>query len=301
MPAKGNILIYRFLKGGALSLLCSHQARSGVMSLCQCQNCLVAAVLSTLSAYSVHVETQPDTSEIAGLQLQNVANVKCNKAVLFTEVSAEGNTIVASDLTASFAQYMLVNNVFTETYLRPQPFWPHSSLIQGEHVLAATGRELISVRLDAEGKTVKVSDKLCLGQRVNKIISAELATSTFGDTTNTLSKVFVEETPRTCVYATGLGALGIVARITPYAYGCLEGLQRTMRDLGIVGTESQTDKKGETEGSRFINGDLVERFLDLQPEMSQKVYQASIAGRDHIISPSWREVTVLLRLLSILH
>ncbi|KAI5740244.1 hypothetical protein M8J76_002026 [Diaphorina citri] len=258
-PKQGRIIIFHY-DDGKLQQIAEKEIKGACYSMCEFNGKLLASINSTVRLFEWTNEKE------LRLECSHFNNI----IALFLKV--KGDFILVGDLMRSLTllQYKTMEGSFEEISRDYNPNWMTSIEILDDELFlgAENSYNLFICQKDSaatsdEDRThLQEVGTVHLGDLVNVFRHGSLVMHNVGETS----------TPTTgCVlYGTFSGAIGLVTQITPELYSFLfdlqERLAQTIRSVGRIEhsfwRSFNTDVKSDAcEG--FIDGDLIESFLDL--------------------------------------
>ncbi|XP_053685070.1 DNA damage-binding protein 1 [Sabethes cyaneus] len=269
-PKVGRIIIYHYADG-ALTQVSEKEIKGACYSLVEFNGRVLASINSTVRLYEW---TDDKDLRLECSHFNNVLALYCK---------TKGDFILVGDLMRSITllQYKQMEGSFEEIARDYQPNWMTAvEILDDDAFLGADNSNNLFVCLkdgaattDDERQQMPEVAQFHLGDMVNVFRHGSLVMQNIGERT----------TPTTgCVlFGTVSGAIGLVTQIPPDYYEFLRKLQEnltlTIKSVGKIDhsywrsfhTEMKTER---CEG--FIDGDLVESFLDLSRE---KMHEAAIS------------------------
>ncbi|GAB7346751.1 hypothetical protein MBLNU459_g1856t3 [Dothideomycetes sp. NU459] len=273
--ARGRILVFEVTEERRLKLVTELAVKGACRCLAMCEGNIVAALVKTVVVYNFKYET-PSVP-----YLDKVATYRTATAPI--DVAVTGNTIAIADLmkSISIVQYQkghgglpdaldeiarhyettwgtAVAHVDTNTFLESDA---EGNLIVLNHEVAGFSEE--------DRRRLRVTSDMHLGEMVNRIRRI--------DVQPTAGAIVV---PRAFL-ATVEGSIYLFALIVPAKQDLLMRLQENMAKLvqspGHVQFERyrafKTSVREADEPNRFVDGELIERFLDCSDEVQAKIVQ----------------------------
>ncbi|XP_058813684.1 DNA damage-binding protein 1 [Topomyia yanbarensis] len=269
-PKVGRIIIYLYADG-ALTQVSEKEIKGACYSLVEFNGRVLASINSTVRLYEW---TDDKDLRLECSHFNNVLALYCK---------TKGDFILVGDLMRSITllQYKQMEGSFEEIARDYQPNWMTAvEILDDDAFLGADNSNNLFVCLkdgaattDDERQQMPEVAQFHLGDMVNVFRHGSLVMQNIGERTTPTSG---------CVlFGTVSGAIGLVTQIPPDYYEFLRKLQENLTDtIKSVGkidhsywrsfhTEMKTER---CEG--FIDGDLVESFLDLSRE---KMNEAALA------------------------
>ncbi|XP_055588358.1 DNA damage-binding protein 1 [Uranotaenia lowii] len=264
-PKVGRIIIYHYADG-SLTQVSEKEIKGACYSLVEFNGRVLASINSTVRLYEW---TDDKDLRLECSHFNNVLALYCK---------TKGDFILVGDLMRSITllQYKQMEGSFEEIARDYQPNWMTAvEILDDDAFLGADNSNNLFVCLkdgaattDDERQQMPEVAQFHLGDMVNVFRHGSLVMQNIGERTTPTSG---------CVlFGTVSGAIGLVTQIPPDYYEFLRKLQEhlteTIKSVGRIDhsywrsfhTEMKTER---CEG--FIDGDLVESFLDLSREKMQ--------------------------------
>ncbi|KAF2800100.1 hypothetical protein K505DRAFT_370506 [Melanomma pulvis-pyrius CBS 109.77] len=275
VAVRGRILILEVTEDRMLKVVAELAVKGGCRCLAMCEGKIVAALIKTIVIYDVEFKTEskPD--------LVKVATFRCSTAPI--DMTVNGSFITIADLmkSAVVVEYQRgetgLPDTITEVARHFQTTWATAIAEVDENTYLEGDAEgnLIVLYRDPNGVTdddkrrLNVSSEIQLGEMVNRIRSIDVATAP--------EAVVV---PRAFI-ATVEGSLHLFGLIAPDYQNLLMTLQSNLAELvttpGNVPFAKYRAFKNQVreaeEPYRFVDGDLVEHFLDMSDEVQTKAVE----------------------------
>ncbi|KAF2645643.1 hypothetical protein P280DRAFT_465440 [Massarina eburnea CBS 473.64] len=277
---RGRILILEVTRDRQLKLVTELAVKGGCRCLAMCEGKIVAALIKTIVVYDIEFrsESKPD--------LVKAASFRCSTAPI--DITVNGSLIAIADLMKSMVivQYSPgeagLSDTLSEVARHYQTTWAtalaeidNDTYLEGdaEGNLTLLYRDLDGVTDDAQ-RRLNVSAEMQLGEMVNRIRRIDVATS---PDAAVIPRAFM---------ATVEGSIYLFALISPSHQNTLMSLQTNLAELVRAPGDMSFNKfrafknqvRESEEPERFVDGELVERFLYLG-EMEQK--RAVVGLGDH--------------------
>lgn len=271
-PTKGRILVLETkIQQQKLHIVCEKETRGAVYTISGFQGKLIAGINSRVQLYDWQLQKDSSRGLVAGAGQSGL--------VLALYLACRGDFIVVGDLMKSIylLMYKPEDNVLE---VRAKDF--HSNYMTAVDVLdddtylgAEVNYNLFTVRknsdaaADEDRNRLEVVGEYHLGDMVNRFQHGSLVMQLPDSETAHIP---------TLLFGTILGIIGVVASIPREQYEFLARLQDCMRQAvnGIGGLSheewrsfSSERKKGTCKN--FIDGDLIEQFVDLNRDTMQWV------------------------------
>ncbi|XP_028397691.1 DNA damage-binding protein 1-like [Dendronephthya gigantea] len=257
-PKSGRLILFH-LEDGKLTQVAEKEVKGSVYSLVEFNGKIVAGINSTVSVFEWTSDGE--------------LKVECSyhDTVLALYIKCKGDFILVGDLMRSvkLLLYKPVEGSLEEIALDYNPNWMMAiEILDDETFLGSENSfNLFTVQKDsstAEDDRTTLQDigKYHLGESVNVFRHGSLVMEHLGETSNPFQG--------TVLYGSVTGAIGIIGQISQDLYEFLTQLQAQMnkviKSVGKIDhsfwRSFSTERKIE-ESRGFIDGDLIESFLDL--------------------------------------
>ncbi|KAL4855081.1 DNA damage-binding protein 1 [Chlorella vulgaris] len=294
-PTKGRIFVLA-ASGGKLNIVCEKETRGAVYALTEFQGRLLAGINSRVQMY----KWSEPSDGVRGLVPE------CSHAghVLALYLATRGDLVVVGDLMKSI-QLLAWKEAEGSLELRARDFHPNwmsavTVLDDDTYLGAENSYNLFTVRRNADAATDEERSRLetvgryHLGEFVNRFQHGSLVMR--------LPDSELSQIP-TVLFGTINGVIGVVASLPHAQYQLLEGMQEAMRKVvkGVGGFDHaqwrafSNQHQPASPATRFVDGDLIEQFLDLKRDSAEAVV-AAMGG-----SATLDSITQLVEELSRLH
>ncbi|KAF2754570.1 hypothetical protein EJ05DRAFT_145236 [Pseudovirgaria hyperparasitica] len=283
---QGRILVLEVTEDRRLKVVLEHALKGGCRCLDMVDGKIVAALIKTVVVFAFEYSA-PGTP-----QLVKKASYRCSTAPIDLYVS--GTTIAIADLMKSitiveFKQKDLgLPCTLSEIARHFSTTWGTAVAEVDENVYLESDAEgnLIVLHRDLDGATaddrrrLRVTSEILLGELVNRIRRIDVATT--GEAP-VIPKAFL---------ATVEGSIYLFALIHPSKLNLLITLQNNLAECvqtpGNVPFNKfrayRTQVRDTEEPFRFVDGDLIERFLDCSPEVQETAVQGLEANVEEVRS-----------------
>jgi DNA damage-binding protein 1 len=282
-PTKGRILVIEIRDNGiqkVLSLVAEKDVRGAVMALQPFNNKLLAAVGGKIQLYKYGSTEEEEEKEF-------VLETTCKGSRVTTlTLQSRGDFILAGDIMKSISllNYKPLDGAIEEIARDYSYTWLSATeILDDDHFLGADScHNLFTAQKNNEAVTDELKRQLMqvgkyhLGDFVNKFAHGSLVmniNAPSGDSEE-------QNVPPTIIYGTISGAIGVIAQLPRSTYSNMEKVQQAMREVigGIGGLKHEeyrsykTERRAE-ECMNFLDGDLIERFVDLDAKQKEDVVE----------------------------
>ncbi|XVF00511.1 hypothetical protein REPUB_Repub04eG0007500 [Reevesia pubescens] len=261
-PTKGRILVF-VVEDGKLQLIAEKETKGAVYSLNAFNGKLLAAINQKIQLYKWMLR------EDGTRELQSECGHHGHILALY--VQTRGDFIVVGDLMKSFSLliYKHEEGAIEERARDYNANWMSAVEILDDDIYlgAENNFNLVTVRKNSEGATdeergrLEVVGEYHLGEFVNRFRHGSLVMR--------LPDSDVGQIP-TVIFGTVNGVIGVIASLPNEQYVFLEKLQSNLRKVikGVGGLSHEqwrsfNNEKKTVEAKNFLDGDLIEAFLDL--------------------------------------
>lgn len=297
-PSKGHILLLSYSPGtNSLTLVEQMEVHGAVYNLCEFQGKLLATVNNKVHLYRM--------AAAAGGRQEIVADCSpVGVQVLCLHLAVRGDFVVVGDLMKSLT--LLVYKAAEgslEVRARDQDSkWLTALALLDDdtYVAADNSHNLVVVRKNPDAATeeerarLETVGRFHTGEFVNRLrpgsLVMRLPDSELGDVP-------------THLYGGVSGSVGLIASLPRELYELLAALQDGLKKVirGVGGFEWEAwrrfkDERRSEPATNFIDGDLVEQFLDLPPAKAAEVVAAVWPGGEVSLDDVTRRVEELQRL-----
>lgn len=266
-PKIGRIIIYQYTEG-KLKAVAEKEVKGACYSLVEFNGKVLASINTTVRLYEWTNEKD------LRLECSHFNNV----VALY--IKTKGDFILVGDLMRSITllQYKQMEGSFEEIARDYEPNWMTAvEIIDDDNFLGAENSNNLFIcqkdgaaTTDEERQQMPEVAQFHLGDMVNVFRHGSLVMQNIGERTT--------PTQGCILYGTVSGAIGLVTQLTPEFYEFLhhleERLSHTIKSVGKIDhafwRSFHTDMKTEP-CDGFIDGDLVESFLDLSREKMKEV------------------------------
>ncbi|PSC68559.1 DNA damage-binding 1 [Micractinium conductrix] len=293
---KGRIFVLH-AQGGKFRVVCEKETRGAVYTLCEFQGRLLAGINSRVQMYK-WIEKADDGARALLPECSHAGHV------LALYLATRGDLVVVGDLMKSI-QLLAWKGQDGSLELRARDFSPNwmsavTVLDDDTYLGAENSYNLFTVRRNADAATDEERSRLetvgryHLGEFVNRFQHGSLVMR--------LPDSELSQIP-TVLFGTINGVIGVVASLPQPQYQLLESLQEAMRKVikGVGGFDHaqwrafSNQHVAPVPARQFVDGDLIEQFLDLKRDSAESVVAAMGGGA------SLELVTQLVEELSRLH
>lgn len=268
-PTQGRLLMFSVDQQTKQLYLEAHINIGGVANCIHPFNGrILAGVNSLVQIFRLTVDEETKTKE-----LERMVTKEGHINVL--SISSRGDFIIVGDMIKSIALYKYTNGLIEEVARDLDPSWlTQIAILDDDTYLGAEASfNLFTLRRNTDAQTEEERTKLSIvgkfhiGQMVNKIESGSLVMR-FGESSEI----------KTLLFGTVNGSIGVIAQLNEEQFNFLSKLQQNLSRVikGLGGFKFSdwraftTERKTEN-SSNFIDGDLVEQFLDLPPDKMKEV------------------------------
>ncbi|KAL1805820.1 hypothetical protein ACET3Z_028888 [Daucus carota] len=272
-PSKGRILVF-LVEDGKLQLVAEKETKGAVYSLNAFNGKLLAAINQKIQLYKWMLRDDGTR------ELQSECGHHGHILALY--VQTRGDFIVVGDLMKSISLliYKHEEGAIEERARDYNANWMTAVEILDDDIYlgAENNFNLFTVRKNSEGATdeersrLEVVGEYHLGEFVNRFRHGSLVMR--------MPDSDVGQIP-TCIFGTVNGVIGVVASLPQDQYSFLDKLQSNLRKVikGVGGLSheqwrSYSSEKKTADAKNFLDGDLIESFLDLSRSKMEEVSKA---------------------------
>ncbi|EOX96951.1 Damaged DNA binding protein 1A isoform 2 [Theobroma cacao] len=272
-PTKGRILVF-IVEDGKLQLIAEKETKGAVYSLSAFNGKLLAAINQKIQLYKWMLR------EDGTRELQSECGHHGHILALY--VQTRGDFIVVGDLMKSISLliYKHEEGAIEERARDYNANWMSAVEILDDDIYlgAENNFNLFTVRKNSEGATdeergrLEVVGEYHLGEFVNRFCHGSLVMR--------LPDSDVGQIP-TVIFGTVNGVIGVIASLPHEQYAFLEKLQSNLRKVikGVGGLSHEqwrsfNNEKKTVEAKNFLDGDLIESFLDLSRGKMEEISKA---------------------------
>ncbi|KAL5118152.1 hypothetical protein ACEQ8H_003987 [Pleosporales sp. CAS-2024a] len=272
---RGRILILEVTPERILKLVTEIAVKGGCRCLAMCEGKIVAALIKTIVIYNVEYKTQskPD--------LVKAATFRCSTAPI--DITVNGTQIAVADLMKSMVvvEYQRgetgLPDKLVEVARHFQVTWATAIAEVDENTYLESDAEgnLLVLRRDPNGVTdddkrrLNVLSEMLLGEMVNRIRRIDVATA---PDAAVIPRAFM---------GTVEGSIYLFALISQNYLDLLITLQSNLGNLVVSPGNMDFAKfrafknqvRQEEEPMRFVDGELIERFLDCEEHVQRKAIE----------------------------
>ncbi|RDW69341.1 hypothetical protein BP6252_08361 [Coleophoma cylindrospora] len=281
---RGRILIFGIDSDRSPYLVTSHKVRGHCRCLALLDGKIVAALTKSIVMYS-YEETAATSATLTKLASYRTATMPI-------DIDVTGNIIAVADLMKSVSLVEYIPGVeglpdkLNEIARHDQQSWSTAvvQIEEGSYLQADHDGNLTVLRRNPDGVTLQdrkrldVTSEMCLNEQVNKIRPVNVETS---PNAMVIPKAFL---------ATTEGSIHLFALIAPQSQDLLMRLQMRMASLlsspGDIDFLLYRGFKNETreaaEPFRFVDGELIERFLDVDESLQATVVEGLGVGVEDV-------------------
>ncbi|KAL0300566.1 UNVERIFIED_CONTAM: DNA damage-binding protein 1 [Sesamum radiatum] len=281
-PTKGRILVFA-VEDGKLQLIAEKETKGAVYSLNAFNGKLLAAINQKIQLYKWML--RDDGSR----ELQSECGHHGHILALY--VQTRGDFIVVGDLMKSISLliYKHEEGAIEERARDYNANWMSAVEILDDDIYlgAENNFNLFTVRKNSEGATdeergrLEVVGEYHLGEFVNRFRHGSLVMR--------LPDSDVGQIP-TVIFGTVNGVIGVIASLPHEQYAFLEMLQTNLRKIikGVGGLSHEQwrsfyNEKKTVDAKNFLDGDLIESFLDLSRNRMEEISKAMNVPVDELM------------------
>ncbi|KAI8942442.1 hypothetical protein NX059_000511 [Plenodomus lindquistii] len=272
---RGRILILEVTPERVLKLVAELAVKGGCRCLALCEGKIVAALIKTVVVYDVEFKTQSKPS------LVKTATFRCSTAPI--DVTVNGPIIAVADLMKSLA---------VVKYLKGEAGLPDKLVEIARHYQVTWATAVAEVdtntylESDAEGNLMVLyqdPDGVTEEDKRRLQVRAEML---LGEMVNRIRRIDVQTAPDAVVVprafvGTVEGSIYLFGLISPAHLNLLMTLQSNLGNLVQAPGDMEFAKfrafrnqvRQEEEPTRFVDGELIERFLDVSEEVQRKAVE----------------------------
>ncbi|KAH8728800.1 mono-functional DNA-alkylating methyl methanesulfonate N-term-domain-containing protein [Phaeosphaeriaceae sp. PMI808] len=281
---RGRLLILEVTPERVLKLVTEIAVKGGCRCLAMCEGKIVAALIKTIVLYDVEYKTQskPD--------LVKAATFRCSTAPI--DMTVNGSQIAIADLMKSMVivEYQRgetgLPDKLVEVARHFQVTWATAIAEVDENTFLESDAEgnLIVLYRDPNGITdddkrrLKVTSEMLLGEMVNRIRRIDVATA---PDAAVVPRAFM---------GTVEGSIYLFALISQNYFDLLITLQSNLGSLVVAPGDMdfaryrafKSQVREEEEPNRFVDGELIERFLDCEESVQRKAIEGLTMGLEDV-------------------
>ncbi|KAB2579269.1 DNA damage-binding protein 1 [Lasiodiplodia hormozganensis] len=294
---RGRILVFEVTEDRQLKVIAEMSTKGACRCLAMIDGKIVAGLIKTVVVYSFEYPTASTPL------LVKKASYRTSTAPI--DITVTGNQIAVADLikSVSVLEYRPSageqNDELKEVARHVQVSWSTALAEVNENTYLQADAEgnLILLERDVSGvteedrKRLMLRGDMLLGEQVNRIRRIDMATASDAPV---IPRAF---------FATVEGSIYLFALITPSKVDLLIRLQSQLAEFVkspgnypfLRYRAFKTQVREEEEPNRFVDGDLIERFLDLKPQEQEELVKGVYAEIDV------EEVRALVETLRRLH
>ncbi|KAF9543117.1 DNA damage-binding protein 1a [Mortierella hygrophila] len=299
VPAKGRILILEVSETSKLKLVTELEVQGGVMSVKEFQGKLLCGVNHRICLYAWKTSEKGSSD--------NNLTLECTHRgfILVLSLAVHGEFIVAGDMLMSMTLLRYTDKKITEI-ARDSSMDMLTALeaIDDETFIASDNASSLFTLVkntettsEDEAKRLQWSGGWHLGDQINRFKHGSLVMTNQEGDAPAIPKL---------LFGTVSGAIGVVATLTADKYELLHKLETNLSKVirGVGGLDHTKWRQFRSDqrtlpSTNFVDGDLIELFLDLTEDEVNKVMMGSEGGE--AIDVPVTEVTKLIEELSRLH
>ncbi|KAF9925024.1 DNA damage-binding protein 1a [Linnemannia zychae] len=300
VPTKGRILVLEVTETKKLKLITELEVQGGVMAIKEFQGKLLCGVNHRICLYA----WKTPENGVGDISLA----LECTHRgfILVLSLAVHGEFIIAGDLIMSMTLLRYSDKKITEIARdASMDMLTAIEAIDDETFIAADNASSVFTLVkntettsDDEAKRLQWSGGWHLGDQINRFKHGSLVMTNQEGDAPAIPKL---------LFATVSGAIGVVATLTADNYQILHHLETNLSKVvrGVGGLDHSKwrqfrNNQRTLASTNFVDGDLIELFLDLTEDEVNKVMMGSHEGGEPINAPL-AEVTKLVEELSRLH
>ncbi|THX08018.1 hypothetical protein D6D17_04449 [Aureobasidium pullulans] len=272
---RGRILVFEVTDDRHLKLVTEHKVKGACRCLAICEGRIVAALVKTVVVYDFKYETSSTP------YLDKVASYRTSTAPI--DVSVTGDKIAIADLmkSVSVVQYQKGTNGQEDSLNEVARHYDTAWATAVANIEANTYLES-----DAEGNLLVLNQDVNGFSEEDKRRLRVLSDMQLGEMVNRIRRIEVQPTAGAIVIpcaflATVEGAIYLFATIAPQHQDTLMRLQENMAEKvqspGNVPFNRyrayKTSVRESDEPNRFVDGELIERFLDCDEKLQESIVE----------------------------
>ncbi|KAI8908190.1 UV-damaged DNA-binding protein 1A [Powellomyces hirtus] len=282
-PAKGRILVFAITESRRLRLITETQVHGCVYCLSAVGGRLLAGVNSKVQTFALELKEDGATWSLTWKATHH-------GNIIVYALAVRGDFVLVGDLMKSVKvlQYNSQDDTLTKLAQDHDSVWITGleAVDDDLYVAAEHNQNLVAFQKISEAVSESERDRLkqCgwfhVGQGVNRIRRGALTTNLV-DQEHPIGKPVL-------IYCTVTGGLGVIASVDDKTYGILSDVQENMRlivrgvgELRHDQWRATADMRGpERPSTGFLDGDLIEQYLDLTREHKEAVIKGTRSTGD---------------------
>ncbi|CAO3569563.1 unnamed protein product [Mortierella alpina] len=299
VPNRGRILILEVSETSLLKLVTEVEVKGAVMSIKEFQGKLLCGINERLCLYSWK------TAEKLTAECNLTLECSHRGFIMILSLAVHGEFIVAGDLIRSMTLLRYHDKKIVEIARdASMDMLTALEVIDDETFIAADNASSIFTLIkntettsEDEAKRLQWSGGWHLGDQINRFKHGSLVMANQEGDAPAVPKL---------LFATVSGAIGVVATLTQDKYELLHRLESNMSKVikGVGGLDHASWRKFRSDArtlpsTNFVDGDLIELFLDLSQDELNDVLEGANDGEP--IQVPVEELTKLVEELSRLH
>ncbi|KAF9429620.1 DNA damage-binding protein 1a [Podila epigama] len=280
IPTKGRILILEVSDTSQLKHVAEVEVKGAVLCIREFNGKLLCAVNSELKIY------EWNSTELGGMDSSLSLECSHRGFIMLVGMSTHGDFILAGDLmkSATLLRYKANEKKIEEIARDSIPTWLTAVEILDDETFIMADDECNLVTLakntettsDSEAKKLQRIGYWHLGEQVNCFKAGTLIMANQETDAPAVPKL---------LFATVSGTIGVIASLSKENYDLLRQLETNLEKVvrGVGGLDHASwrcfkDKSRTLPQSGFIDGDLIELFLDLNEDEINLVMEGKSAG-----------------------
>ncbi|KAF9103191.1 DNA damage-binding protein 1a [Mortierella sp. AM989] len=299
VPTKGRILILEVTESNQLKLVTELEVKGAVMAIKEFQGKFLCSVNEQLRLYTWKTSDKLTTESNLTLECSH------RGFTFILSLALHGEFIVAGDLIRSLTLLRYTDKKIIEISRDTMPdMLTAIEAIDDETFIAADSSSSIftlakntETTSEDEAKRLQWLGGWHMGDQINRFKHGSLVMANQENDAPAIPKL---------LFATVSGAIGVVATLTPEKYELLHHLEKNMSSVikGVGGLDHASwrtfrNDARTTPSTNYIDGDLIELFLDLTHDEINSVLGGPQDGEP--IEVPVEEITKLVEELSRLH
>jgi len=284
-PNKGRLLVFTAVEN-KLRLVTETETKGAVYALNDFNGKLLAGINSKIQLFKWVEEAADGTKQL-------VSECSHHGHILALFLASRGDFIIVGDLMKSISLLLFkpVENLIEEIARDYNPNWMTAVEVLDDdtYIGAENSFNLFTVKRNSDAATdeersrLEVCGMFHLGEFVNRIRRGSLVMK--------LPEINSEESEiPTLIFGTVNGMIGVIASLSQENYSffarvqeCLTNIIKGVGGFSHVEWRSFSNERKTVEARNFLDGDLIESFLDLNPEKQKEVAKGVDISVDELI------------------